>query len=532
MTSRSSIFLALLALLAPAMHADTLSTWNGSAGNWSDPTHWTPAQVPNNNGSQSYSVTVPTGDAISLDTNPTVNALTLNGGLSTGYDPTNGQYTTLTVNRNTIVNGGISGNSFFVGWLDSLAVGGNLTNAGYIAISGDLSVAGNLQNSGFLEPESIGLSGFGVGGTLGNTGTVQWGSNDSPGGNSSLGGLTNTGSIFIANGTNIRVNPLNTSSDIPKSASWTIAGSISGAFDNLRSIEGTLDIRNAIVLGSSGSTIQNSGAVILQTAVGNPNFVANVSGNFSNSGTVEIGQEGQSTPALGPSTLTVAGTFTNQATGNLTVDNPPFGIIPSPGSLNAQSFVNFGTATFNANTTSSVLGQLSNSGILNVLGDAAGDAGKLTTGSVTTTAGLLKVWNTGGLLVVGSGALPAGFTGYYQFANGVFTTAGGQLLVEGPASLNGTLDIMLGSGFKPIGSTYTVLTADSLIGSFSDIEGLVFDSGAERYLLNYDRSDFNSGVTLTVEANTTPEPASLLLTALGVAALLVVAKRRPLRLTV
>ncbi|MDQ2842288.1 MAG: hypothetical protein M3Y72_14845 [Acidobacteriota bacterium] len=57
-----------------------------------------------------------------------------------------------------------------------------------------------------------------------NTGTLQWGSSDGvdPGGPAFLGALVNKGSIFIAPGSNVSVNRGVT--DIPKGASWEIAG--------------------------------------------------------------------------------------------------------------------------------------------------------------------------------------------------------------------------------------------------------------------------------------------------------------------
>lgn len=108
--------------------ADTISTWNGGSGNWSAAGQWTPSRVPNNTGAQFYDVTIGSG-GVTLDVSPTINSFTLDGGLATGYDISTGNKTTLTVNGNTTVNGSIAGNPFY-GWFDSLAVGGNLTNAG------------------------------------------------------------------------------------------------------------------------------------------------------------------------------------------------------------------------------------------------------------------------------------------------------------------------------------------------------------------------------------------------------------------
>lgn len=127
----------------------------------------------------------------------------------------------------------------------------------------------------------------------------------------------------------------------------------------------------------------------------------------------------------------------------------------------------------------------------------------------------------GGLLTVGSGAAPAGFTGYDQLANGTLDAAGGELEIHEPIDLNGTLDIMLGNGYKPVGTVFTVLWAGNkpLTGAFSDVEGSVFDNGREAYLLSY-FGNSGSGVYLTVENNTTPEPGSVFLALLGLAGIL------------
>ena len=119
--------------------------------------------------------------------------------------------------------------------------------------------------------------------------------------------------------------------------------------------------------------------------------------------------------------------------------------------------MNSGTAALHAGTASTA-GLLINGGTPNIYGDAAGDIGKLTVGTLEPVAGLIKIWDTGGTLIVGSGAVPSGFSGYYQFANGIFDEAGGALEVNGPIDSNGTLDILLSDGYKPVDSVFTVLS--------------------------------------------------------------------------
>ncbi len=531
-----SFCLALLSLgffAVSTAAADTISTWNGGSGNWSNAAQWNPAIVPNNNGSQAYDVSISNGTA-SLDTSPTINSLTLNGSLTTGFDPSTGQYPTLTVNRNVTVNGGISGSPAQLGLFNSLAIGGNLTNPGYIKTFGSLTVGGNLTNSGFLGLTGSVRSGFSVGGTLSNTGALVWGAPEYyyPGPGTSLGGLVNSGSIFVEAGTIINVT--HGVVDVPKQASYEIAGTLN-AFSGLKSIEGPVIVEGDNTFGSVGNTMHNFASFTIGTTLSAP-VTATVVGNFVNSGKVVVATEGESRPDLGPSTLNVVGTFTNRANGTLNINNPQFSL-NSPGALTAQTLINYGTASFQAGTTSTV-GTLINNGTLNIFGADAGDIGKLTVGTLEPVSGVIHVWDTayphlispgvhprnvslplptGGALIVGSGTLPSGFSGYYQFANGILEEAGGSISVFAPIDLNGTLDVLLGDGYKPVGTVFDVITGGQVTGTFSNVEGLVFDDGREHYILDYG----GHSVTLTVENSTTPEPASAFLISLGLAGIIV-----------
>jgi hypothetical protein len=334
-----------------------------------------------------------------------------------------------------------------------------------------------------------------------------------------------TGLSFIANAT------VNSSGNIgaagaPVSflAPFAVGGNLTNA--------GNVQLANALSVAGS---LNNSGFLGIQGAFGPPQpFVGTVAGDVSNSGTLQIGFpagvsiiEGQNAPT----TLNIAGALVNAANGTVTVNNPTntsTGLPDpsSPSSLNVRNLTNHGAVNFGVLTTSTAQ-TLDNFGNLFVLGDAAGHVGKLTAGTLKIeSGGTVGVDGIqGGTLVVGSGAVPAGFTGYYQSANGILDQAGGSLSIAGAASLNGTLDIMLGTGSKPIGTVFTVLSAgtgseSALTGAFSDVEGLVFDGGHERYAVDYDYPA--NMVTLTVEANTTPEPGSLFLLLLGAAGMLTV----------
>ena len=160
----------IAALLAATASGDTISTWNGGAGNWSTAADWTPPVVPNNSGSNAYDVTVGPG-FVGLDVSPTVNSLTLGAsGELYGVGPT--------VNTIHVVNDiNVNGLLFFGGQVfppvspASLSVGGNLNNnsPGPFIVNGALTVGGNLTNAGFMTIVSnTGSDPFQVGGTFTN----------------------------------------------------------------------------------------------------------------------------------------------------------------------------------------------------------------------------------------------------------------------------------------------------------------------------------------------------------------------------
>ena len=132
------------------------------------------------------------------------------------------------------------------------------------------------------------------------------------------------------------------------------------------------------------------------------------------------------------------------------------------------------------------------------------DASVLTPGDSATVTGKLTVADT--YTQSSSGALDIQING---------ATAGTKydhLKVTQGATLGGTLNIALGSGFTPtVGETFTILTASSVSDTFATVNGLAIN-GSEHFTITY-----NAGsVVLTVVSGAlaTSGPASGVLTRL------------------
>jgi len=152
-------------------------------------------------------------------------------------------------------------------------------------------------------------------------------------------------------------------------------------------------------------------------------------------------------------------------------------------------------------------------------------------------AGSISVDNQSGIVVGPVGGTPG--IGYSQLAGGrlsEFITSNniyGQMSIAGPASLDGTLQIALASGFNPaVGTTYEFLSfkPGELTGTFSTIENDYFNQGTEQWVLDYDNADgYLELIAQAASGGTTPEPSSLALFGSGALGISCLLRRRLLR---
>ncbi len=382
-----------------------------------------------------------------------------------------------------------------------------ISNTGSLAANSGttLAIHGNVNNSGALSTDPGGNT-LSITGTVTNSGTFTLGG---PGDHATMAGLANSGMVDVEGGSTFQVNGNVTNSG-------SIYTSFNGNGGNTFNVTGTLNNTNFFGMESTDtatiggavtnsgsfqltggasatftSTLMNTGTVDLENA-----SMLRINGTADNFGTLSTGANG----GTGGNTIAVSGLLTNEATGQLSVNGPSDVLTASAG------LVNKGTVTVKGGSTIDPP-FVNNLGTINIDG--------------TST------------FVVGTGTATG--PGFVQLANGTFgeminsATAFGQVNVAGSASLDGTLDILLQSGYNPaVGTSFTflLLNPGQLSGTYSSILNDIFNGGTEKWLVNYD--DVNGLVQLTAATNTnpTPEPGTFLLLGSGLLGLAYGARRR------
>jgi hypothetical protein len=288
-----------------------------------------------------------------------------------------------------------------------------------------------------------------------------------------VGNLTDLGKLTVNSGSTLTVTGdltnFNSSTDTLSSGTYTVGGTLEFTGANIVTNAANLTISGtaAKILGGSANGLanfeNNTGSF---TLTADANFTTAVnSGTFTNSGTITVTKG---------STLQNGGDSYVQSAGTTTVDGT-FAAVDSGINITGGSILGAGTLT--ANVT------VGGSGTTPTI--SAGDSGK---------AGLLLITGTYTQLSTGT---------MNSFIGG--TTVGtqySQLQVDGTATLAGTLTVALASGFTPtVGSTFTVLTAGTVTGTFSN--STIAINSSEHFNVSYT----STGVVLTVASGAAAEPA-------------------------
>jgi hypothetical protein len=295
--------------------------------------------------------------------------------------------------------------------------------------------------------------------TIGSTGTFTLAEDANF---TTAGNLTNSNKLTINAGSILSVTGTltNLSSGTLTGGTYTVGGTLQLASANggitANAANLTLNGKTATILDGTSNALatlaSNSGSLTLA----NTATLTTASSAFANTGTVDV-EKG--------TTMTVggAGNSYSQTAGTTTVDGTLADAGTAGVSLTGGTIQGAGTIKANVSNGATV---------------SAGDAGK---------AGLLSI--TGTYTQLSSGTLSANVGG---------TTVGtqfSQLKITGKASLGGTLAVTLINSFTPtVGQTFTVLTAGSISGTFSNTTIAI--NSTEQFDISYT----STGVVLTVVA--------------------------------
>ena len=349
----------------------------------------------------------------------------------------------------------------------------------------DIKSATTLSGAGALTLTNGAITGLTGGPTLLNNSTIQ-GS-----GTISNLGITNAGTLSANQAAALIILPtaagLDNTGTIKVSAGDTmqIGTSAGGALTNFGSntlTGGIYNLSGTLQFGASGTSITTNAANITLNGAGkmidfgNNNILAGFNNNLS-TGVFKL-NSGASLTTTGGS-FTNAGTFTVSTGTTFTVGGSSFNFTQSGGST-----------VVNGALTSTTLGTLAvNGGSLDgtgTLGYNVVDSSTLTPGDSATVTGKLTVADT--YTQSSSGALDI------QLNGATVGTNYDQLKVTQGATLGGTLNINLGSGFTPtVGEHFVILTASSVSDTFATVNGLAIN-GSEHFTITYQAGD----VVLTV----------------------------------
>lgn len=483
--------------------------WIGTTGFWSDPTQWDLGVVPNNKSGKSYNVfinSVPFQTDVMVNTSNTINGLFVEQHNDLSQFPNSTMIMTSLTN-----NGSVDVNGNFIVHGNVINTMGNLyLNTDGIGVGRYMLVTGSVKNNGELSVASI--SGGFPNGVLAVRGT-----------------LYNSGRLDLVDGTVNLHSVINT-------------GIIQTHFpENMNVINiGTLTNSGTLDQGFGSFSDTDNIGTLNNLSNGNISFASNLSSNvINNAGALDI----LDVPFMKTPTI---GSLYNSSIGNASISGYDFFVVSVKNagffSVNETPISGFPDATIsklrNLQSGTFQLGGIAN--IKTLINAGTVEVGA--SGTILRTASLANLGNItispGGQIIIGTG--PDVIGGLTQYANGIWNeqlsaTSFGVMDVNGPMSLNGTLDIMLLNGFLPAaGESFDIVnfTPGMLSGMWATVLGRTFDHGLFFWNINYDNPAGEIILTATPAwaensllsstqdpVGQVPEPATWLMMLSGVASL-------------
>jgi len=480
---------------APFASLCAQSTWNLNANeNWNTAANWSPALVPAVGASVTLGNIITANRVISVNTSPTISALTINDNNNYTLSRTSGGGTELLTfdaagggpATITILNSGsptisTSGNRLRVNLVDNTVI--NHTGTGTFTISTVIQGAGSLTQNGTGTTLLSGANIF-SGGLAVNGGTVQFGNNAAAG----------TGTLTLNGGTILAASASRTLSNaVTVGGNFTVGGTqallLSGAMDlgggqrGVTTSNSALTTFSGVVSGSGGLTKEGSGVLVLQ---GGNAFTGNT---IVNAGTLRASSAGTAFGANSAVTLAnVSG-----ATLDLAGFNTSIGSLAGGGASGGNVTMGAGTLTLGGNNAStSYAGILSGTGGLVKVGNGTQTLTGTNTysGATTISAGALRIAN----------------------ANALGSTAAGTAVSSGAAlELTGGIAVpvaetlsLAGSGIGGGGALRSISGNNTWIGNITLTAAAEIENAAASTTLTLGSSALtesinNSGNTLTID---------------------------------
>lgn len=329
----------------------------------------------------------------------------------------------------------LSGNATFDTNGNSLTIQGVISSTGSLTVSsstgsGTLILSGNNTYSGGTQVGTSSTLSIGADANLGNTSgglTLNGGTLAATASFSSARAITLTGSNTFSTGAN----------------TLTLTGVVSGSGSFTKTGAGTLVLAPVTSSGANATNTYAGGITVSAgTLQGNTNSLI---GNIVNNGTVVFDQSFNGTYS---GTLTGSGGLTKQGSGVLALSG-------SSASFSGATSVTAGT--------------------LNITGSLAGSTITVSSGATLTGTGTMGSVTNNGNITNGSAGSNLTISGTLTSGGSSTTTVNlspsnpGKIVVSGTANLNGTLVAVPASGFYGFASNFTVLSANTVAGTFSSL---------------------------------------------------------------